>query len=127
MVDLKIQYLGFGESEAVNTAVQEHIDSLEKMSPNILSCRTILTRPSRKHQQGTTFQVKLLLQLPGTTIVINKDPGLNHAHEDIYVAIRDAFLAARRKVEDYNRIRSGQVKEKVSWAAPGIFLFNCIK
>lgn len=113
MVDLKIQYLGFRESEAVSAVVQNHVDSLERMSPNLISCHVVLTRPSRKHQQGTLYQIKLRLHMPGTNIIIDKDPGMNQAHEDVYVAIRDAFLAAKRKIEDYNRIRSGRVKEKV--------------
>ncbi len=33
-----------------------------------------------------------------------------HANEDVYVAIRDAFAAATRQLEDYARRLSGDVK-----------------
>jgi cold shock CspA family protein len=34
----------------------------------------------------------------------------NHAHEDVYVAIRDAFNAAVRQLEDHVHERGGSVK-----------------
>jgi cold shock CspA family protein len=36
--------------------------------------------------------------VPGSEIVVNRDQ-----HEDVYVALRDAFDAARRQLEDYGR------------------------
>ena len=42
--------------------------------------------------------------------VINRDPKDHHAHEDVYVAIRDAFDAVRRKLQDYARKQRGDVK-----------------
>lgn len=113
MIDLKIQFLGFAESEAISAAVWDHVESLEKISDKIMSCHVVISRPHRKQHQGNIFHVKLRLHMPGADIIIDKDPGKNHAHEDVYVAIRDAFLAARRKVEDFVRIRSGNVKEKI--------------
>lgn len=113
MIDLKIQFIDFAESAAIRSMVQDHVDSLEKMCNKIMSCHVVLSRPHRKLHQGSIYKVKLRLHLPGTEIIIDKDPGKNHAHEDIHIAIRDAFLAARRKVEDYVRIRSGHVKEKI--------------
>ena len=41
---------------------------------------------------------------------MSREPGLNHAHEDIYVAVRDAFAAARRQLEDYTKSRLGKAK-----------------
>jgi len=35
--------------------------------------------------------------------VIGREPTQHHAHEDVYVAIRDAFDAAKRQLEDYVR------------------------
>jgi len=34
----------------------------------------------------------------------------SHAHEDVYVAIRDAFDAAKRRLEDYACLQRGDVK-----------------
>lgn len=112
MIDTKIQYLDFHESESVSKAIQNHINTLEKITNRITSCHVVVSRPHRKQVKGNTFHVKLRIHLPGTTIVIDKDPGKNHAHEDVYVAVRDAFWAAKRKVEDYVRKQSGFIKER---------------
>jgi cold shock CspA family protein len=35
---------------------------------------------------------------------------VNQAHEDVYVAVRDAFDAAKRQLEDYGRRQRGDIK-----------------
>jgi hypothetical protein len=40
--------------------------------------------------------------VPGREIVVGREPA-NHAHDDMNVAIRDAFDAARRQLEDVAR------------------------
>jgi len=45
-----------------------------------------------------------------TAIVVGRDRGANHAHEDAHVAVRDAFDAARRVLEDHARHSRGEAK-----------------
>lgn len=113
MIDLKIQCIGFTESPSIASAVESHLESLEKTNNQLMSCHVVISKPHRKQQHGNTYQVKVRLHMAGKQIIIDKDPGKNHAHEDVYVAIRDAFLAAKRKVEEFSRIREGRVKERV--------------
>jgi cold shock CspA family protein len=40
---------------------------------------------------------------PGTEVHGRREPSKHAAREDLYVAIRDAFNAARRKLQDYAR------------------------
>ena len=47
--------------------------------------------------------VRIDLTVPGEEIVIGREPGHDHAHEDVYVAIRDAFDAAKRQLQDHAR------------------------
>jgi len=49
------------------------------------------------------FHVRVDLKVPGREIVVGRDPAANRGHEDIYVAIRDAFDAAQRLLEDHAR------------------------
>jgi hypothetical protein len=44
--------------------------------------------------------VRIDLTVPGAELVVSRDPELDHGHEDVYVAIRDAFDAARRQLAD---------------------------
>lgn len=113
MIDLKVQYLGFPESDFVSAAVWDYVENLEKFCDQIMSCHVVITHPPRKHHQGGIYHVKIRLHLRGSDIIIDREASKNHAHEDVYVALRDAFGSARRKVEDYVRIQSGQVKQTV--------------
>ncbi|HIC82219.1 MAG TPA: HPF/RaiA family ribosome-associated protein, partial [Kiloniellaceae bacterium] len=47
---------------------------------------------------------------PGSQIVVNRNPKEKRSHEDVYVAVRDAFDAARRRLEDHARRKAGKVK-----------------
>src|SRR3546814_20932899 len=42
--------------------------------------------------------------------MVDRNSGRNQAHEDVYVALRDAFNAARRRLEDHSRKQAGRVK-----------------
>jgi cold shock CspA family protein len=51
------------------------------------------------------IDVRIDLTVPGSELVIKRQP-----NEDIYVVIRDAFDAAYKKLEDYERKLRGEVK-----------------
>ena len=48
--------------------------------------------------------------MPGKHLLVNRNHHDNHAHEDLHVAIRDAFDAARRQVQDQMRRLDGATK-----------------
>jgi cold shock CspA family protein len=50
------------------------------------------------------------LRFPGGEVVVSREPSAHHAHEDVYVAVRDAFKAVRRQMQDRQRLRRGDVK-----------------
>jgi cold shock CspA family protein len=50
------------------------------------------------------------LNVPGERLVVGREAGLDPAHADIYVAIRDSFAAMERVLQDYSRKIRGQVK-----------------
>jgi hypothetical protein len=47
---------------------------------------------------------------PGREIVVGNERAISHVHEDAYVAVRDAFDAARPRLEDHTRGRRGEVE-----------------
>jgi len=57
--------------------------------------------------------VRIDIKVPGSEIVVNRDK-----HEDIYVALRDAFDAAKRQVEEFGRRQRGDVKRHANNRAP---------
>jgi cold shock CspA family protein len=48
--------------------------------------------------------------MPGGALAVGRDPALHGAHEDPYVALRDAFRAARRALMDWARVHRHKVK-----------------
>ena len=70
----------------------------------------VVEAPHRHSHKGKMYHVRIDLSLPGREIVVGREPEQNHAHEDVYVAIRDAFNAAVRRLEDQTRKMRGDVK-----------------
>ncbi|MFQ5792820.1 MAG: cold shock domain-containing protein, partial [Acidobacteriota bacterium] len=50
--------------------------------------------------------------LPGEELVVSRNPADHAAHEDVYVAVRDAFDEVRRQLEDCVRRRRGHLKRR---------------
>jgi ribosomal subunit interface protein len=97
-------------SPAIEARVREAMDKLEQFHNRITACRVVVEAPHRRHNKGKLYHVRVDITLPGKEIVVNRESRLNHAHEDIYVAIRDAFDATRRQLEAYAREQRGQTK-----------------
>lgn len=109
---LQITFHGMEPSDAVEYRIREKVAQLERLAgeDEIISCHVFVESPHRRHQQGNIFEVHIDLRLPDKQIVAGKERRNNHAHEDVYVSIRDAFAAAARRLEDYTRERRGAVK-----------------
>jgi cold shock CspA family protein/ribosome-associated translation inhibitor RaiA len=109
-IPLEIVFHNVDRSNAVEDAVRERAAKLEQIAPNITSCRVTIEAPHKNHQQGNLFTVRIDLRYPGGETLASRSPAAHHAHEDVYVALRDAFKAARRQLQDRVRVRRGEVK-----------------
>ena len=107
---LQITFRHMDSSDAVAARIRERAGELERFFDRIISCRVVVECRHPRHQQGNLFRVRVDLKIPGREIAVGRDPAAHQAHEDIYVAIRDAFDTARRVLEDHVRERRGEVK-----------------
>jgi len=96
--------------EAVREAALRHIEGLESVYDRITGCHVVIAQPHRHKREGRLYSVRVDLVVPGAEIVVNRNHPLDHAHEDVYVAMRDSFDAARRQLEDHVRHLRGAVK-----------------
>jgi ribosome-associated translation inhibitor RaiA len=104
--DLQITFEHIEHSDAVETRIREEAAKLEHLHDRMTSMRVVVARPQHRHHKGDTYQVRIHVTAPGNTdIAISREPAINGAHEDIFVTIRDAFAAARRKLQDATRRR----------------------
>lgn len=109
-VPLEIRFHNMTPSPAIERAARERAAKLEQFADDIVSCRVTIEAPHKHHRQGKLFHVSVDVRLPGGEVVASRDPAAHHAHEDVYVALRDAFKAVRRRLQDYVRTRRGIVK-----------------
>ena len=109
-VPLELSFRNMDPSDAVEAKVRERVDKLETFFGRINACRVVVEAPHRHRRKGKIYHVRIEIGVPGRTLIVDRDPGQHHAHEDVYVAIRDAFDAARRQLEDHSRKAAGKVK-----------------
>jgi ribosomal subunit interface protein len=106
----EITFKDVPHSDAVEARVRALIGELERFSDRIITCRVVLAKSTQGQHKGNLYQCRILVALPGGEIAINRANPNSHAHEDIYVAIRDAFEAATRKLQDHVRRHRGDIK-----------------
>lgn len=111
-IPLKIVFEdGLDSSEALVTRIQKEAEKLERFSDRITACRVVILGRSGRRRHGDLYGVRIHVVMPGhDDIVIDRNPPADHTHEDTYVAIRDAFDAARRRLHDHASRFAGRVK-----------------
>ena len=133
-IPLQITFRNMAPSAAIESNIREKATKLDSLYDAVMSCRVIVEAPHRHHRKGKAYLVRIDLTVPGGELVIDRapkrleaaksrpseepvkefaevhEPSKHAAHEDVYVAIRDAFNAAARKLQDHARRRRGKVK-----------------
>lgn len=95
---LQITFRDIPASDAVDSHIREKAQKLEQFYSDLIGCRVVVEQSGKHHQQGNPFNVRIDLSVPGSEIVVDRQE-----NQDVYVALRDAFDAARRQLEDYVR------------------------
>jgi ribosome-associated translation inhibitor RaiA len=103
---LQIHFLDMSPSEAVEAKIRERARGLERYDDQIQRCDVWVGSPHGHHRKGNLYAIRIRLTVPDDEIAVDLQP----AEADVYVAIRDAFDAARRRLEDTQRRRRGRVK-----------------
>jgi ribosomal subunit interface protein len=88
-------------------AIRERAHKLDRYCDKIISCRVTIECPHRSQQKGSSYNVKINMSVPGEDLVVGREP-----HEDMEVAMREAFEAARRQLQDYAKRQRGEVKHR---------------
>lgn len=109
-IPVEITYRDIEKSDAVEARVRDWVDKLERVYDRITRCEITIGQPHHRHRKGNPFSITIRLTVPGGEVVSSHDPGPDGAHEDVYVALRDAFLASRRQLEDHVRKLRRDVK-----------------
>ncbi|HKJ10602.1 MAG: HPF/RaiA family ribosome-associated protein [Gammaproteobacteria bacterium] len=107
---LQITFRDIPPSDAVEARVRQMAEKLDRMHERIMGCRVIIEAPHQHHHKGKHYHVRVEVTVPDGEVVASREAHDRRSHEDAYVAIRDAFNAAQRQLQDYARRRRGAVK-----------------
>ncbi|WP_224363430.1 HPF/RaiA family ribosome-associated protein [Hyalangium versicolor] len=98
---LQITYRGMDPSEAMSEHIRDQAEKLEQFFDRIVGCHVVVEQPHKHHRQGKLFHVRVDLHVPGKDISVGKEHAERQTHEDPYLAVNDAFEAARHQLQHY--------------------------
>ena len=106
---LIIQFRQMDSSPAVEARIREKVAALERFHPRITRCQVVVEKTQHRHHQDDLY-LRIDIVVPGRQIMVDWTGPKDHAHEDVYVGIRNAFAVAARKLEDAASQMRGGVK-----------------
>jgi cold shock CspA family protein len=125
---VQITFRNIDSSELVENWILSEAEKLDTFYNRIMSCRVAVEMLHRHHKKGNPFHIRIDLTLPGRELVINREPslgirlrqvgaakitkrsGVETPHNDLRLAISDAFKTAGRRLQDYARRQRGDIK-----------------
>lgn len=113
-VPVQVSFHGIDHSDAVEERVREKVAKLEQFCSDMISCRVTIEQhhknTSNEHKKGEPFHVTIDVTVPGDELIVKRDPSPDNlkGHEDVGIALRDAFQAMERQVKDYVQRRRGK-------------------
>ncbi len=105
-ISLQTTFRNMPHSDAIEAKIQEKSVKLERFYERIMSCRVIVEESQSRRHQGKLYSVRIDMTVPGKELAVSRQE-----NEDAYVAVRDAFDAAARLLEEHARQQRGVVKK----------------
>jgi ribosome-associated translation inhibitor RaiA len=97
---VEIHFHGIEKSDAIEERVREKVAKLAKHFERMTSCRVGIEATQRSAQKPKVYQIKIEVGVPRRRpIVVSHVRTGSNAHEELGLAIRDAFEAALRKLD----------------------------
>lgn len=124
----QVTFLHMDTSPAVEQRIRDEAARLDRYFERIVSCRVTIEAPHKNRLHDGGYHIRIEIGVPGNDLVVTHDAARHCStapeedgrwtkelepqprSHDVNTAIRDAFAAARRKLEDYSRRLRGDVK-----------------
>lgn len=97
----QIAFVGTAASEPARVEIHAWLAKLGLSTPPMSEGRVVIEAVDQDHKERR-YRVRMDLTMPHGVITVGHDHPNNGAHEDIFVAIRNAFRAGRRELEAYS-------------------------
>jgi len=128
-IPTQVTFRGMRHSDVLESEILERVTWLEQFYRRAIGCHVLVEVPHRHQRGGRHIRVRVELTVPGgPPIVVSHDPSLHgtlkdsgeaahhkeseveNVHRYARVAIREAFDAARRRLQDFAREQRGVTK-----------------
>jgi len=106
-IPLQITARDISMTPTIEQRVREKVNKLENFYARILGCRVLIESPHRSNHKGNLYNVRIRLTVPGGELVVKREPS-----ENLYVAMRDTFEAARRQLEAHAGRKRSNLKQE---------------
>jgi ribosome-associated translation inhibitor RaiA len=108
---LRITFQNTPSSDAIRQLIEEQADHLEQFFGRMTACHVVFKLPDGNHRTGGPYEVTVHIKMPGgTTVDIDRTPGLDERFADPQFAVTDAFRRARRRLQDRAKVMRQEVK-----------------
>ena len=97
-IPLQVTFRGIGHSPALEERIRVKAQKLHNLHPRITTCRVTLEARHRHRRHGRPFSARIDVHVPNHEVVVGYDE-----NEDAHVALREAFEAAHRQLQDVAR------------------------
>jgi|GEM_PF-991173 len=95
----QITFKGMDPSEAARVEVRAWLDRLGVLTTPMIGGQVVIESVDEGRREDRRYHVRMELTMPEGVVVVGPEHPSNGPHEDVYVAIRNAFRAARRQLE----------------------------
>ena len=106
MKGLEISFRDIEHSDAIEFNIRQKAEKLTSTYDDITGIRAVVALPHNHSYKGRIAHISLEVGLPGETVAITHDHHDNAEHENMYVALRDAFDKANRKIRKIHEKRT---------------------
>lgn len=97
---LEITFRNVARTDEIEERIRVKAAKLDRFFDRITGCRVVVESPHNHQHKGNSFHVRIEVSVPGGELVVNRDPN-KPDHEDLGIALRDAFAAAQRQLQAY--------------------------
>lgn len=111
-IPLQVTFRDLVPLPSLEPEIQRLADKLSQWTPDVMGCRVSVEATGNRHRQGHEYTVKITVRVPDAEMAATS----HHRDMDIQRAVHGAFDAVGRQLQDYARVRRGQVKQH---EAPG--------
>jgi ribosome-associated translation inhibitor RaiA len=108
---LRITFQNTPSSAAIRRLIEEQVEHLEHFFGRMTACHIVFKIPDGNHRSSGLYEVTVHIKMPGgTTVDIDRTPGLDERFADPQFAVTDAFRRARRRLQDRAKVMRHEVK-----------------